>query len=478
MLADIFHVFNYFIFLYVIIVDGFYLLLFLLSFKQVKEYLKQSPYSEIKEFSLSNLTTPISILVPAYNEEKTIVHSVYSLLQINYPEYEIIIINDGSKDGTMEELQREFSLSELPIYALRKQIDTHPVRKMYRSTKYPSLIVIDKENGGKADSLNAGINFSSYPYFCSVDADSMLEPDSLIKAMKPMFEGGENVVACGGIIRVVNGCTVENGYLKKVRLPKNKYAISQVIEYLRSFLMGRIGLNSLNNLLIISGAFGIFRKREVLEVGGYSVSTVGEDMELIVNLQKHLYKQKSDAKVLFVPDPVCWTEVPEDFRNLSRQRTRWQVGLLQTMITHKDTLFNPQYKSMGLLAMPYFLFVELLGPTIELLGLIFVTFGLFFDLVNIPFAVLFFTFTLLFGVFLSVSAILLEEYSFRKYEKVSDLLKLLLYSILENFWYRQLNAIFKTWGFVRYFKKDTGWGVQRRKGFNVDQTSKSSFNQH
>lgn len=474
MWASIFHIFNYFIFLYVIIVDGFYLLLFFLSFKQIKEYLKQSPYSEIKEFSLSNLSTPISILVPAFNEEKTIVQSVSSLLQINYPEYEIIVINDGSKDRTMEELEREFSLSELPIYALRKSIKTEPVHRMYRSTKYPSLIVIDKENGGKADSLNTGINFSSYPYFCSVDADSMLEPDSLIKAMKPLFEGGENVVACGGIIRVVNGCTVENGYLKKVQLPKNKLAISQVIEYLRSFLMGRLGLSSLNNLLIISGAFGIFRKREVLEVGGYSVDTVGEDMELIVNLQKYLYKEKSDAKVLFVPDPVCWTEVPEDVKSLHKQRTRWQVGLIQTLIKHKDTLFNPRYKSMGLLAMPYFLLVELLGPTIELLGLIFITIGLYFDLVNIPFAILFFTFTLVFGVFLSVSAILLEEYSFRKYEKVTDLLKLLFYSILENFWYRQLNAIYKTWGFVRFLKKDTGWGVQKRKGFEPDQQSKST----
>ncbi|WP_349410330.1 glycosyltransferase [Pseudalkalibacillus sp. SCS-8] len=466
MLNELFHIFNVFIFVYVIIVDGFYLMLFFLSFKQIQEYLKRSPYNEIKEFRLSSLTTPISIIVPAYNEEKTISNSISSLLQINYPEFEIIVVNDGSNDETIERLKNDFSLIEIPIMAVRKKIKTETVHKMYRSTKHPSLLVIDKENGGKADSLNVGINFSTYPYFCSVDADSMLEPDSLMKAMKPFFEGGENVVACGGIIRVINGCSVENGYLKKVRLPKNKLAISQVIEYLRSFLMGRLGLSSLNNLLIVSGAFGIFRKHEVLEVGGYDVDNLGEDMELIVSLQKYLYKTKSDAKVLFVPDPVCWTEVPEDLRSLAKQRTRWQVGLLQTLIKHKDTLFNPRYKSMGLLAMPYFLFVELLGPTIELLGMLFVIVGLYFDLVNIPFAILYFVFTLVFGVFLSVTAILLEEYSFRKYERVSDLFRLLFYSILENFWFRQINAVFKTWGFIRFMRKDRRWGLQNRKGFS------------
>lgn len=427
--------------------------------------MKRLSYSEKEEMSNSHLAPPVSILVPAYNEEVTIKDSVMSFLNLDYPEYEVIVINDGSKDATLNVLIESFELivTNQPI---RQQLTTKKVRGVYRSYRYPYLIVIDKENGGKSDALNAGINLSGYPYYCGVDADSILEHDALLKTMSPFFEGADDIVACGGIVRIANGCTIKDGRVISVGLPKNKLALFQVIEYLRSFLMGRLGLSSMNNLLIISGAFGIFRKKEIIAIGGYNTTTVGEDMELVIRLQKYLYDNKQKSKVLFIPDPVCWTEAPESFKILYRQRKRWNKGLFQSLSLHRKLIFNPRYKSMGLVAMPYFLFVELLGPVVELIGYIFLFIGLYLGIVNIPFAILFIIVTLLFGIFLSLGSVLLEEWGLKRYPNVKDLLKLSLYSILENFWYRQLNAIWRTWSFFGNFKKDKSWGDMQRRGLS------------
>ena len=423
---------------------------------------------EEDEMSISRLTPPISILVPAYNEEKIISQNIQSLFMLNYPEYEVIVINDGSHDRTLDVLQKDFDLFCVNDL-MRENLKTKRVNGVYRSVLYPNLIVVDKENGGKSDALNAGINISSYPYFCSIDADSILEADSLIKTMWPFLNGEENVIACGGIVRIANGCSIENGQIVKIGLPKSKLALFQVIEYLRSFLMGRVGLSAINSLLIISGAFGVFRKREIIHLGGYQTKTVGEDMELVVRLQKYLYENKIDGKVLFLPHPICWTEAPESLKILYRQRKRWHIGLLQTILIHRHTLFNPKYKTMGLIVMPYFLIVELLGPTFEIIGVFFVAIGLYFNIVNIPFAVLYITFTLIFGIFLSIGAVLLEEYNFRRYPRIRDLITLVFFSIIENLGYRQLNAIWKTWAFILFMKKDTSWGEMNRKGFSSGQ---------
>lgn len=436
--------------------------------------MKRLSYNEKEEMSNSQLAPPVSILVPAYNEEITIKDSVLSFLNLDYPEYEVIVINDGSKDATLNVLIESFELiaTNQPI---RQQIITKKVRGVYRSYRYPYLVVIDKENGGKADALNAGINLSSYPYYCGVDADSILEHDALLKTMSPFFEGADDIVACGGIVRIANGCTIKDGRVISVGLPKNKLALYQVIEYLRSFLMGRLGLSSINNLLIISGAFGIFRKKEVIAIGGYNTTTVGEDMELVIRLQKYLYDNKQKSKVLFIPDPVCWTEAPESFKILYRQRKRWNKGLFQSLKLHRKIIFNPRYKLMGMLAMPYFLFVELLGPIVELLGYIFLGIGLYLGIVNIPFAILFVIVTLLFGIFLSLGSVLLEEWGLKRYPNVKDLLRLSFHSIIENFWYRQLNAIWRTWSFFSNFKKDKSWGDMQRRGLSTSTKKDSSI---
>lgn len=463
------YIFNVFIFIYVLFVDAFYLLFFILSLKQLRKYMNRITYSELDEISTSQLAPPISIIVPSYNEEITIKDSVLSFLNLDYPEYEVIVINDGSKDKTLDTLIKHFDL--IPVNnAIREQIKTKEIRKVYRSVRHPYLIVIDKENGGKADALNTGINFSNFPYFCGVDADSLLEQDALLKTMSPFFEGAEDIVACGGIVRIANGCKIIDGKILEIGLPKSKLALHQVIEYLRSFLMGRLGLSSINSLLIISGAFGIFRKREVIEIGGYNTKTVGEDMELVVRLQKYLYDTNHKGKVLFIPDPVCWTEAPENFKDLYLQRKRWNQGLFESLKIHRRIIFNPSYKLMGLIAMPYFLFVELLGPPIELLGYIFLGVGLYLGVINIPFAILFGIATLLFGIFLSIGAVLLEEWSLRRYPKVKELLKLVFYGIIENFWYRQLNAFWKTISIFTFFKREKSWGRMQRRGFTTKST--------
>jgi cellulose synthase/poly-beta-1,6-N-acetylglucosamine synthase-like glycosyltransferase len=427
--------------------------------------MKRVSYGEYEEMQASSTTPPISVIIPAYNEQSVIKDSIRSLLNLNYPEYEVIVVNDGSRDDTLEVIKDSFGLVPVqPLY--RKQLSTKEVKGIYRSVRYPHLIVIDKENGGKSDALNCGINAASFPYFCSIDADSLLEQNSLLKTMRPVLEGEDNVIACGGIVRVANGCSIKNGRIIEVGLPKNRLAIFQVIEYLRGFLIGRLGFSSINNLLIISGAFGVFRKKEVLAVGGYNADIVGEDMELVLKLQRYIYDHKLNCKVLFVPDPVCWTEAPDTMRVLKSQRLRWQRGLIETMILHYGALFRPKYGKLGWLSMPYFLFVELLGPSVEFIGYIVVILGLYLGVIDLQFAILFLIVSVLFGIFLSWTSILLEEWSLRRYPKVTDLLKLVGYSVIENLWYRQVNVYWRTWAFVEYFRKRKGWGMMERKGFD------------
>lgn len=455
---------NSFILYYVVFVAGFYLVLLCLSSRQLIEHSRRKKYDESDYLTGSEDTPPVSILIPAYNEEPTIVENVYSFLNVQYPDYEVIIINDGSSDQTLQVLIEHFQLVRMAT-PVRIQLKTERIIDIYQSIVQPNLKVINKVNGGKADALNAGLNVSSYPYFCAVDADSVLEHNALLKTMRPFLEGEEDIIACGGIVRIANGCKIIGGRVLEIGLPKESLAIYQVIEYLRSFFTGRLGFSSINSLLIVSGAFGVFRKKEVLEIGGYSRKTIGEDMELVIRLQRKLYDEKKESKVLFLPDPVCWTEAPVKLKQLNRQRSRWQLGLIQCLWIHKKALFNPKYKTMGMLSLPYFLFIELLGPVIELFGLLLTLLGLYLGYVSLSFAMLFLSATVLFGVFLSLSSILMEEYSQRRYPKISDFLTLVFYCFVEGLWYRQLTAIMRTWAFLRLLKKDSSWGEMKREGF-------------
>jgi len=347
-------------------------------------------------------------------------------------------------------------------------IPTEAVRGIYMSTRpeWSHLVVVDKENGGgKADALNAGINVSRYPLFCAIDADSILERDSLLKVAKPFLEDSR-VVAVGGIVRVVNECVIQRGRLKEVRLPRHHLAVYQIVEYLRAFLSGRMGWSRLNALLIISGAFGMFRRKVIIDCGGYDRNTVGEDMELVVRMHRHLLDRRVPYRVVFVPDPVCWTEAPSRLRTLGGQRNRWHRGLLDTLISHRRMIFNGAYGRVGLLALPYFLIYEFLAPVVEGIGYLMLPILAAMGVLNLTMLWAFFLVSVVFGVFTSLCAVLLEEISFHRYPLPRDLLRLLWCAILENLGYRQLTVWWRLKGIIDYVRGVTSWGAMQRTGFS------------
>jgi cellulose synthase/poly-beta-1,6-N-acetylglucosamine synthase-like glycosyltransferase len=411
----------------------------------------------------SPLTPGISVLLPAYNEEAGIVESVRSLLALRYPRLEVVVVNDGSSDATIARLADAFDL--VPVRkAIRDGIATKTVRAAYVSRRHRNLSVVDKENGGKADALNCGVNAALYPYVCAIDADALIEPDALLQVSAPIFDDPERVAATGGIVRIANGCTIDHGRVTAVHLPRSRVATLQVVEYFRAFLVGRVGWSRLNALLIISGAFGLFRRSLVEAVGGYWTETVGEDVELVVRLHRYLRERDEPYSIAFVPDPVCWTEAPEDLRTLSRQRRRWHRGLAQTIWRHKRMFGNPRYGVLGLLAFPYFTLFELLGPVIEVVGPVATVYWWAEGRLSNLFLCSFLAVSFLLGILLSVAALALEELSFRRHPQTREVARLVGYSVLENLGYRQLNDVWRALAFVDLARRRTAWGEQRRRG--------------
>ncbi|HKC47591.1 MAG TPA: glycosyltransferase family 2 protein [Gemmatimonadales bacterium] len=456
--------FNAFVLAYFLALNISYILLFFVSLREVLTFLRRTFFSDYQQILRSDMTLPISMICPAHNEEKTIVDTVRSLQMLNYPEFEIIVVNDGSKDQTLERLLEAYDLRRVDrVY--KRSLPTKSVRALYASPMVPNLVVVDKENGGKADALNCGINLSRYPLFSSMDADSVIEDDALLKAVKPFMEWPEETVAVGGIVRCANGCTVHEGRVTHIALPRQLLPVFQVVEYLRAFLSGRLGWSALRGLLLISGAFGVYRKSAVVEVGGYDSSTDTEDLELVMALHAVYRERKKPYRIVFVPDPVCWTEVPGNWRMLRRQRNRWHRGMLQSLSRYRRMMFNPQYGIMGLVVLPYFLIFETMGPFIETLGYVSVPLAWALGLLNTKFFLLFFVLAVAFGVFLSVAAILLEEISYRRYPSWSDLWKLLFCGVAENFGFRQTLAVFKIQAFWEYLRGLRRWGKLERVGF-------------
>jgi cellulose synthase/poly-beta-1,6-N-acetylglucosamine synthase-like glycosyltransferase len=451
---------QWFFLLYFVGLHGSYLLLNLISFLKLSQYTQERSLDDLPHV-YSGFEPPISILVPAYNEEANITASVRSLLQMNYPEYEIIVINDGSLDGTLEALKEEFSLTLFPeVYCDR--LPTQPMYAIYRSTTYAQLRVLDKANGGKADALNAGINSARYPLFCGLDADSILQRDSLERLVRPFLED-PNMVACGGTVRVVNGCQVRGGFLVGAGLPSNLLALFQIVEYLRAFLFGRLGWSQCNALLLISGAFGLFHKETVVEIGGYRHHTMGEDMELVVRLHRKLRAKGQPYRIAYLPDPVCWTEAPEDLKTLRQQRVRWQRGLANSLWLNRRLLFAWRGGAAGWLAFPYMAIFEWFGPLIEVVGYLFMALAFWLDLVSSVAMIAFLLMALGFGLLNSVAALLLEEISFHLYPRPKHLLLLVGVAVVENFGYRQLNSWWRLQGLFDWcFQRQAKWGEMTR----------------
>ena len=412
----------------------------------------------------SESAPPITLLVPAYNEEMTIVESLRSLLSLQYPAFEIVVVNDGSKDGTLQALIDAFELKPVKRhYEIAAPCAT--IRGLYGAKTQPRLLVVDKENGGKADALNAAINLGRAPIVCSMDADSLLEPDALIRAVRPFIEDPERVIAVGGTIRIANGCEISHGRVVRVGAPRNFLALLQTVEYLRAFLMARLAWSRIEALTIISGAFGLFRRQAVLDVGGYSHKTVGEDMELIIKLHRHYRDIKKPYRIEFVPEPVCWTEAPVTLDVLGRQRARWHRGALECFVRHRDMAFNPKYGRIGSIGFGYILLVDVLGPVIEALGYVLIPAFWVLGLLSMDYLLAFLAVSFGFGVVVSVGALALEEAELRRFPTARSLVILMFAAIIENFGYRQLNNFWRLRGTWQFLTGAQSWGTMTRRGF-------------
>jgi len=406
---------------------------------------------------------PVSVIMPAFNEEATIAAAVRSILQLEYPELEVIVVNDGSRDGTLEALTREYSLVPFPE-AYRRQIECEPVHAVYRSTTHPNLRVIDKDNGGKSDASNAGINAARYPLVCIVDADSILERGSLRQVVLPLLTE-PHTIAAGGCVRIVNGCEVRGGLLEKIGLPRQFLPLAQVVEYLRGFLFGRLGWAPMNAVPIVSGAFGVFRRQAVIDAGGYLRDTLGEDMELILRMHRVNRLAGRPYRIAFLVNPVCWTDAPDSPGELRGQRIRWQRGLGESLMHNRGLLFHPRGGAAGWLMFPFMVLFELLGPVVELSGYVFMIAGFAFGFIS---AAAFWSFMLLaisIGALLSISALLLEEISCQTYRRPGNLFKLICMAIAENFGYHQLVLVWRLEGFYQWATSAPAkWGVMKRSG--------------
>lgn len=411
----------------------------------------------------SKVAPRISVLAPAYNEAATVEASLQALLTLQYPNLEVVLVNDGSSDHTLAVAERAFALQ--PVHpAYWRRLDNKPVRGVFRSQMHPDLVVVDKENGGKADALNTALNVATGELVCAIDADTILEPDALLRMVRPFLDQ-TGVLAAGGTIRVVNGSVVHGGRVVQAGVPRNPLAGMQSVEYLRAFLFGRLGWNRLGGNLIISGAFGLFRREVVISAGGYLHDTVGEDMELVVRLRRQARERGEPDRVEFVPDPVAWTEAPQTLRVLGRQRDRWHRGLADVLWRHRRLAMNHRYGALGMLAFPYFLFIELLAPVVEALGLLLLGPALALEAVHGSFALALFLVAYGYGMVLTSATLLLNEALDRHAQGVRGRILMVAWAVLEHFGYRQLTVVWRLRGLWGFARRRTDWGAMTRRGF-------------
>ena len=446
---------------FTIILSLIYIIQLIISFVKVRKNDKARQSNDYGRYVSSENLLPISLLIPAYNEQENIVSNIKSLMKIDYPQCEIVVVNDGSTDKTHEKIVETFGLYKIES-AVKTSIPTNEVRGVYYNIEYPNLIYVDKENGGKSDALNAGINISSYPLFACLDADSRIEPDALLRLSVEFLKNIDTVVA-GGLVRIANGFKIRDGRVCGFSMPQKMIERFQIVEYYRSFLSGRVSWGATNSMLIVSGAFGVFKKQAVIEVGGYKTNTIGEDMEIVVRLHKYMRANRRRYKIIFCEDAVCWTQGPMSVNDIRSQRRRWQIGLLDTLLAHKGLFLNPRYGSVGLAAIPYNWVFVLFGAVVEALGYFIIPFSLLMGELNMFFFTIYFLLAVLLGVILSMGSLILEQYTRRSVMSAKQCLTLSLYAILENFGYRQMITIFRLEGILKYRKLRKTWGKIKRK---------------
>ncbi len=457
------------IFAYFVALNTSYLVLICLAGLEFARHLRRIPFAGADDMFRSPLTLPVSVIVPAHNEGPGIVAAVQAMTALRYPRYEVVVVDDGSTDDTFERLRRQFDLVEVPRVVPGEVPYRSQVLSVHVSRANPeTLTVVRKTNGGKADALNVGINLSRHPLICMVDADSVLDPDALLSVAKPFGDDQLRVEACGGVVLIANGFKVVGGRVVDVRMPRQWLVRVQVVEYLRAFLMGRTGWSRLGGLVVISGAFGVFRRDLVVKVGGMAHDTIGEDAELVVRLHHYLRQRREDYRVIFVAEPVSWSEAPSRLRVLGRQRRRWHRGIAEILGKHRGMIGNPRYGRIGLVALPYYVAFELLAPFVELAALVLLPLGLWAGAVDVAFAWRFALVAYGYGLLVSLVSLFIEEVSFHRYPRWSDLLRGVVAAVVENIGYRQVLAFWQVAGAVGAWRgRKAVWGTMQREGFGA-----------
>jgi cellulose synthase/poly-beta-1,6-N-acetylglucosamine synthase-like glycosyltransferase len=454
---------NALIFQYFVLANVVYTALMIISLYVVSLHSRLTARQHDPSIQDSPTTPPVALIVPAYNEAGVIEQTVDSLLALEYPEKEIIVVDDGSTDGTVDVLRERFQLVRLDVI-YRQVVPANRPIAFYQSLSHPELVVVRKQNGGKPDALNVGINLARSPYFCTVDADSVIERQALLRLVTPVIHSQVPVIVSGGLVRIANGCDIEKGHIAKIDLPKSWIERCQTVEYIRTFFFGRPAWNFLNATFITSGAFCLLDREATIAVGGFSKNTVTEDTDVIANLHKHMRAAKRPYRIVFSTDPICWTICPRDLRMLGRQRRRWQLGLIQTVMRHDELLFNPRYGALGLFSVPFHAYVEGLGSVLEALGYVLVPLAFVVGTMPLPLLLLFLFLAVGYGALLSVSSVFLEDITLLRYPSMRHLAVLVGYAIIENLGYRQLMTLFRAQGVLQYFRGAGRWETVTHKG--------------
>jgi len=460
------HFFDYsntVILIYFLVANAVYTVLMVISLYTVSLHSKFAARIGYGDLADSPVTPPVALIVPAHNEQDAVVATVSSLLDLNYPEKEIVVVDDGSTDDTALRLIEHFQLQRMDL-VYREAVPAKRPFAFYHNPEVPELLLISKENGGKADALNVGISVSRSPYFCTVDADSIIERDALLRLMAPIVHSNVNTIVSGGVVRIANGCTLEKGQIRDIRLPKTWLERCQVVEYIRTFLFGRPGWNFLDATFICSGAFCLLQKESVVLAGGFSTDTVTEDIDMIATLHRYLKDKKWKYRMVFTTDPICWTEAPHTISVLAKQRRRWQLGLMQTVMKHNSMIGDPRFGLMGLFSMPFHAYVEAAGCVVEAAGTVLLPFSFLVGAMPFGLFLMLMFLAVGYGTLLSMGSVLLAEATVRRYPSYKDVLTLILFSLVENFGYRQMVTFFRAQGVLQYVMGLRKWELVSHRG--------------
>lgn len=457
------------VFVYGTVLLVIYALLGLFSYLAIRNFLRKETYTNYFDLLTSPLSPGISVLAPAYNEGLSIIMNVQSLLTLNYPTFEIVLINDGSTDNSMEQLISQFELVAVD-FAYNPKIKTQPINHIYKSTNpaFGKLTVIDKVNGkSKADAVNAGINIASFNYFVCTDVDCILDKNALLKLVKPVLEEqSKKVIATGATLRIANSCEIDNGVIIRMKPPRNLLARFQEMEYIRAFVLGKMGWSFINCVPNVSGGLGLFDKEIAIKAGGYDQQSFGEDMELMVRMCRYACDNDIDYAIRYIPETLCWTEGPVTVKIFKLQRTRWARGLAQLMYAHFKMLFNPKYGRAGMITFPYNFLFELLAPIVELTGILYYIYLILTGGVNYTFAILLLAFVYSYSVMITTMAILWDQLAFRHYKSWREVVYLCSTALLEFLCYHPLIVIFSLRGYYYFLTgKKHSWGNMQRQGF-------------